>query len=76
MTPDETLRESIKHHVTHPAWLAVVAYATARLPQIDEAIRFRGCMERDADFYRGQASALTEFLSLHTRLTTPEPDHD
>lgn len=75
MTPDETLRESMKVHATHPAWLAVVEYAHARRAQLDENLRFRGCTERDADFYRGQASALGDFLSLHTKLTQPEPDH-
>lgn len=75
MTPDETLRESMKLHAAHPAWLAVVEYATRRRAGLDEPLRFRGVSERDADFYRGQGAILTEILSIHEKLINPEPDH-
>lgn len=69
------LGESMKLHAQHPAWLAVVAYATQMRAAMDENIRFRGAPERECDFYRGQAAVYTEILSIHDKLTHPEPDH-
>lgn len=75
MTADDTLREALKAHLGHAAWLSVVAWAGQRRAQNDEMLRCQGAPERLADFQRGQASIFTEILSLHDKLTNPEPNH-
>jgi hypothetical protein len=76
MTADDTLREAVKSHLGHAAWLSVVAWAGQRRAHNDEVLRYQNTTERLADFQRGQASIFTEILSLHEKLTNPEPSHD
>lgn len=70
-----SLHDDLKAYSQHPAWLAVVADAHVQRAQLDENLRYRGCTERDADFYRGKSAAYAELLSIHHKLLNPEPDH-
>jgi hypothetical protein len=70
-----SLLDDLRPYVQHPAWLALVEEARTVRSQIDENLRYRGCTERDADYYRGKAAAYTELLTIHHKLLNPEPDH-
>jgi hypothetical protein len=75
VTADQALQDAIKPYILHDAWLAVMEYAAARRDELDEALRFQDVSERKADFYRGQASIMTNLLALQQKLMNPEPDH-
>jgi len=70
-----SLQDDLKAYILHPAWLAVLEYAAQQRDQMDENLRFQGCTESAADFYRGKAAAYTELLSIQHHLMNPEPDH-
>jgi hypothetical protein len=70
-----SLYDDLRAYVQHPAWLDVVEHSRVQLAHLDENLRYRGCSERDADYYRGKAAAYTELLTIHHKLLNPEPDH-
>lgn len=48
-------------------WLAVMKWANWGLRGTEEALRRRGVDEREADFYRGQASTFLALLEITTK---------
>lgn len=71
MTPYDELTEAIE--IDSRTWAALVRWADDGLKASHEALQVRGVPERDADFYRGQASTFIALLAIDAkRKAVPE----